>query len=127
MAPEMEARIVAELRDAIARTVKEKLSPPTTNPRAPRFFVSGMRLLMADIITKGLVEPQHGQTLTAATLFLREAWGDCEAAQRRASGASRPNGSPRGEEERERERWVLAMAQGWRDRHPSATQSAGLR
>jgi hypothetical protein len=121
----MGQRITAELRDAIARVAKEPMRPPAdTDDRA--FFLFGMRLLMADIVARGLASPQHRRVLTEATLFLREAWDDCEAARRKTWGASRPSGMTRSAEDRARERWVRPMARGWRERNPDAPQSSGI-
>jgi hypothetical protein len=75
--PKIEQRITAELRDAIARIAKQPMRPPAdTDDRA--FFLFGMRLLMADIVARGLASLQNRQVLIEATLFLREAWDDCE-------------------------------------------------
>jgi hypothetical protein len=123
--PEMEQRISAELRDAIARVAKEPMHLPAgTDDRA--FFLFCMRLLMADIVRRGLAPPQHRQTLTEATLFLREAWDHCEAARRKTWGARRASGKTRGQGDRARERWVHAMAREWRERKPDAPQSSGI-
>jgi hypothetical protein len=119
--PEAEKRIIAELRTATARLVKE----PIPRPDDRRFFSFGLRLLMADIVAKGFEPFQDRQTLLDATLFLREAWNDGLTAQRKTWGAMRPSSARDGE--RSREFWLRGTARSWRKRNPRASQSAGVR
>jgi hypothetical protein len=126
--PAAEQRIVAELHDAMARLVQEGLRAPDD----PRFYLSATRLLMANLVTKGLASgctntpsAQHREVLLDATLFLREAWDDCVAAQRKTRGGLRSNDANKKDSDRAREDWLRTRAREWRERRPDARQSEG--
>jgi hypothetical protein len=125
--PEMEERITAELRHATARLVKEQMPLRSSSNADRHFYLFGMRLLMADIVARGLAPFQRWQTLHDATVFLWEARNACLTAQRKTWGATRSNGAYERDGERTRELWLRATARAWRERNPRASQSAGVR
>jgi hypothetical protein len=117
--PEGGGTVVKELLHAVGRLAKERMPGPTSAD----FPMFAARLLMADLIYKGLACSQDRQVLGDAARILWELQHELRARRYKRSGATRHNRNG----DSVRENWARTMAYAWRTKHPDRPSSEGFR